>query len=56
MADIVQTKPKKKKKIVIIVIAIIAVAAVGIGIMIKNAAKTVETTANTVEVEPVATP
>lgn len=54
MADIVQTKPKKKKKIVIIVIAIIAVAAVGIGIMIKNAAKTVETTANTVEVEPVA--
>ena len=54
MADIVQTKPKKKKKIVIIVIAIIAVVAVGISVMIKNAAKTVETTANTVEVEPVA--
>ena len=54
MADIVQTKPKKKKKVVIIVIVIIAVIAVVIGVMLKNATKTVETTTNTVEVEPVA--
>ena len=44
---------KKKKKVLIIVLVIAALLAVAIGTAIRNMTKTIETVANTVEVEPV---
>lgn len=44
---------KKKKKVLIIVLVIVALLAVVIGTAVHNMTKTIETVANTVEVEPV---